>query len=169
MAQSFAEFERKIEAVQRDIDKIAWAEVGKALAPEIDKAVRGTLGDQSMSGWKRGAPIDVTGSFRATSDGVYLSAGKTSGLMRVLERGRNQGNAGGMAGPGVSADGTTRRNKDGSVRKVRARRARRWNGTTDGKDTWSHANDAMVDRAPGLVAVQVHRNLKQHLNEEGGQ
>ena len=133
--QSFAQFERKIEAVQRDIDKLAWAEVGKALAPDISQAVRGTLGDQSMSGWKRGSPIDINGSFRVTgSNGVFMSAGKASGPMRVLQSGRNQGGGShGMSGPGVSKDGTTRRTKSGGLAKVRARKAKRWNGTTAGR------------------------------------
>ncbi len=126
MAQSFAQFERKIAAVQDELSgaagKARLARVGKLAQGDVDEAVRGTLGDDSMSGWKRGAPIPIKGASRLVGDTeVFVSAGKASGPMRVLQSGRNQGNAGGMAGPGVSADGTTRRNKNGTVRKARAR------------------------------------------------
>ena len=118
-----------------------------------------------MSGWRRGSPIQVVGTFRAGPSSVFMSAGKAGGPMRVLQDGRNQGNGGGMAGPGVSKDGTTRRNKDGSVRKTRARKASRWNGTTQGKDTWSDAAAAMADKAPRLVFVQVGKTLSKTLSK----
>jgi len=127
-------------------------------------AVRGTLGDDSMSGWKRGAPIPIKGASRLVGDSeVFVSAGKASGPMRVLQSGRNQGNAGGMAGPGVSADGTTRRNKNGTVRKATKRKARRWNGTTAGKGTWSKADALIAARTPARVHAEVRKALGKHL------
>jgi hypothetical protein len=168
MAQSFAQFERKIAAVQDELSgaagKARLARVGKLAQGDVDEAVRGTLGDDSMSGWKRGAPIPIRGASRLVGESeVFVSAGKASGPMRVLEKGRNQGNAGGMAGPGVSADGTTRRNKNGTVRKARARRARRWNGTTAGKGTWSKADALIAARTPARVHAEVRKALSKHL------
>lgn len=163
--QSFKQFARKLDKVQADLERLGWAEVGKELAPEVDRAVNATLGDQSMSGWTRDNPIEIVGSYKVSRESVFISAGKSSGPMRVLQDGRNQGNAGGFAGPGVSKDGTTRRNKNGAVRKVRARKAKRWNGTTKGKDTWAHAAEAMAAKAPGVVFVQVGKALGKTLTK----
>ena len=168
MAQSFAQFERKIAAVQDELSGAAGEarrkRIGKLAQGDVDEAVHGTLGDDSMSGWKRGAPIPIKGASQLVGDTeVLVSAGKASGPMRVLQSGRNQGNAGGMAGPGVSADGTTRRNKNGTVRKVRARKARRWNGTTAGKGTWSKADALIAARTPARVHAEVRKALGKHL------
>ena len=168
MAQSFAQFERKIAAVQDELSgaagKARLARVGKLAQGDVDEAVHGTLGDDSMSGWKRGAPIPIKGASRLVGESeVFVSAGKASGPMRVLEKGRNQGNAGGMAGPGVSADGTTRRNKNGTVRKATKRKARRWNGTTAGKGTWSKADALIAARTPARVHAEVRKALGKHL------
>ena len=175
MAQSFAQFERKIAAVQDELSgaagKARLARVGKLAQGDVDEAVRGTLGDDSMSGWKRGAPIPIKGASRLVGDTeVLVSAGKASGPMRVLQSGRNQGNAGGMAGPGVSADGTTRRNKNGTVRKATKRKGyeygkvgRRWNGTTAGKGTWSKADALIAARTPARVHAEVRKALGKHL------
>lgn len=74
--------------------------------------------------------------------------GRSAGPWRVAEQGRNQGNAGGFAGPGIGVtSGVTLRTKAGKVRKVRARAGRRWNGTTAGKDTWSDAVAKMQPKA----------------------
>ena len=166
MGQSFAQVARKLDKVAADLERLGWDEVGKALAPDITKAVAGTLGDQSMSGWKRGAPIQIVGSYKVRADSVFLSAGKGSGPMRVLQDGRNRGGGGGFAGPGVNAKtGTTRRTKSGGVAKTRSRKAKRWNGTTAAKHTWDHAADAMAERAPRLVFVQVGKTLGKTLNK----
>ena len=167
--QSFAQVARKLELVAAEFDggnsRQRLTRVGKQLAPEVDAAVRGTLGDQSMSGWSRSGPIEIAGVARVIGDGaLFISAGKASGPMRVLQDGRNQGNSGGMAGPGVSADGSTRRTKSGNVVRARARKARRWNGTTRGKGTWDAAAERIADRAPGLVAKEVHKAIGKHVS-----
>ena len=168
MAQSLAQFERRIAMVSKEFDGTAGRErmrrVGKATQGDVDDAVRATLGDLSMSGWTRSRPANITGVSRVVGDGaVFISAGKASGQMRVLQDGRNQGNAGGMAGPGVSADGTTRRTKSGRVAKARTRKAKRWNGRTEGKGTWDKAADLMADRVPGRIAAETHKALARHL------
>ena len=170
MAQSFADLDRKLGRVVADLNgevsRAQMARVGKKLQGEINKAVAADIGDTSMSGWRRGAPIAVVGTSRAISDHAVIvePVKPAKGPMAVLERGRNQGNAGGMAGPGVSADGSTRRNKNGSVRKTRARKAKRWNGYTSGKETMSEASQAIKDKAPKLIAAEVRKALAKHLS-----
>ena len=169
MAESFADLQRKLLAVERDLEgrasRSAMARVGRALRPEIDRAVSGTLGDLSMSGWRRSGPIDIVGSHRVLDDATVLiePVKRAKGPMAVLERGRNQGNASGFSGPGISADGTTRRNANGSIRKVRARKGRRWNGTTQGKGTMGDAARVIADKAPKLIAAEVHKALAKRL------
>jgi hypothetical protein len=165
-----AAFARKMEAVQRDLtgqtSRSQMARVGKKLQPEIDRAVRGDLGDTSMSGWRRKGPIPIVGSSRALSDHAVIvePVKPAKGPMAVLERGRNVGNAGGFSGPGVNrSTGATRRTKSGGVAKVRAFKAKRWNGYTAGKGTMSEASQAIKVKAPGLVEGELVRVLSKHL------
>ena len=169
MAGDFASLNRKLEAVSRDLSgttsRAQMKRVGVKVQPLIDRAVTSSIGDLSMSGWRRGAPIQIKGTSRTTSDHAVLvePVKSAKGPMAVLERGRNMGNASGMAGPGVSADGTTRRNKNGSVRKVRARKSKRWNGYTPAKHTMTDASQLIKDKAPGLIADELHKSLAKHL------
>lgn len=159
MGESFADLDRKLTAVSKDLQstRVQMARVGEQLRPEIDHAVERTLGDLSMSGWRRSGPIEIVGTSRTVSDNAVRvePVKRAKGPMAVLERGRNTGGSTAMAGPGVSADGTTRRNKNGSVRKVRARKGRRWNGYTESKGTMSDAAEAIQRRAPGLINDEV--------------
>ena len=169
MAQSFADLDRKLGRVVADLNgevsRAGLARVGKKVQDAIEHAVSADIGDTSMSGWRRGAPVAVVGTSRAISDHAVIvePVKPAKDPMAVLERGRNQGNAGGMAGPGVSADGSTRRNKNGSVRRARTRKAKRWNGYTQGKGTMGDASQAIKDKAPRLVAGEVHKALGKHL------
>ena len=153
----FDDLGRRLDAMARDLSakgmESRLARVGRELAPLIDRAVAGDIGDQSMSGWRRRKPIEVVGT-SSVRDGLLsvepVKAAK--GPMRVLESGRNQGNASGFAGPGVNRlTGETARTKSGAVRKVRARKAKRWNGYTTGKGTWSEAAEAIIAKAPGAI------------------
>jgi len=167
MAQGFAALERKLVGLQDEFDgteaRARLGRVAKASRGDVDDAVRGDLGDLSMSGWRRGRPFDVIGMAEVVGDTEILvrPARMSRGPMRVLEQGRNMGNSGGMAGPGVSADGTTRRTKAGKLAKVRARKAKRWNGYTDGKDTWSDAERLLAERVPDRVRKEVRASLRK--------
>ena len=158
-----------MEAISRDLDgqtsRAQMQRVGKKLQPLINRAVAADIGDLSMSGWRRSGAIEIRGTSRVLSDHAVIVEPEKPGKgpMAVLERGRNMGDAGGMAGPGISADGTTRRNKNGSVRKTRARKAKRWNGTTKAKHTMSDASQLIKADAPGLIAKEVHKALAKHL------
>jgi hypothetical protein len=119
----------------------------------VETAVRGDLGDLSMSGWRRGAAIAISSHTEIEGEAIVVRPGtvdnawrRGKGPMRVLEQGRNQGGAGGFHGPGVAQRdgknflaGETARTASGKVRKVRARARKRWNGVTTGRGTWSSA------------------------------
>lgn len=84
-------------------------------------------------GW--GVPLDVKTKRLREGNGIIVHPTRFSaGPWTEVEVGRNQGNAVGFAGPGVNRKtGLTARTKAGGVRKVRAVRGRRWNGTTRGR------------------------------------
>jgi hypothetical protein len=154
---SFLNLDRKLNALADDLSgrkvlpRLA-IESRKRLVPKVAAAVRGDIGDESMSGWWRGSAIDVAGSITLESSGVgIVPRGKGAGPLRVLDQGRNQGNASGFSGPGInSITGVTARTKSGAVRKTRARKGKRWNGTTQGKGTWGDAVEEIVREAPGV-------------------
>ena len=165
MAQSFADLDRKLGRVVADLNgevsRAGLARVGKKLERQIDQAVTADIGDTSMSGWRRGGPIAIIGQSRVISDHAVIvePLPKTKGPMAVLERGRNV-----TFGPGVSSNGTTKRNKGGTVKRARKFKSKRWNGTTEGKATMSEASQAIKDKAPKLLAAEVHRALAKHLS-----
>ena len=94
-------------------------EIGLAAKDDIAKEVRKDAGGNlAMSGWRRGKPVQITGryDFKNTTSVVISPEKGAGGPMRVLNDGRNQGNAAGFHGPGVSKDGTTKRTKCCSAR-----------------------------------------------------
>ena len=165
---TFPEFSAKLEHLQREWSGVEGRRrlerVAQKTKGDVGEAVKGDLGDLSMSGWRRGNPIDVQGRYDVVTDSSFTvtPAKRGRGPMRVLEQGRNQGNAFGFSGPGVNAKtGATSRNADGSVRKVRARKGKRWNGRTAGKGTWSDATTLMRAR----TAERVHDELVKAMRE----
>lgn len=167
MAVGLAAFEQRLEALGKELDGTAKLARLKRVAADtkgdIDRVVRADIGDLSMSGWRRTKPIAVKGAFKVEGATVVMVP-SAPGPMRVLQQGRNQGNAGGMAGPGVFAKGGgTVRKKNGQVKATRARKAKRWNGRTTGKDTWTDATAIMVTEVPARYAREVHAALLKHL------
>lgn len=168
MATGFGDFTHRMERLAREMDGRALqarlTRVGVLSKADINEAVRGDLGDSSMSDWRRGNPTEIAGRFDVAGSTVTMLPSKSSGgHMRVLQDGRNQGNAPGMAGPGVSADGTTRRTGSGGVRKVRARKGRRWNGTTQGKGTWTDATEIMKRKMPDRYERALRADIARHI------
>lgn len=127
----------------------------QSLAPLVTAAVRADIGDNSMSGWTRGNPAQIRGV--PLKRGAVAVTSSANGQMRVLTDGRNMGESGGMQGPGIAASGTTRRNKNGTVRKARAFKAKRWNGYTRGKGTWDDAVSKMEAEYPKLMGRELHQ------------
>lgn len=158
MSSSFADLSRKMDALADDLSsrkvrtRLA-VEARRRLVPFVAAAVKADIGDESMSGWKRSAPINIAGNVTLESDGVgIVPKGRGAGPLRVLEQGRHQGNASGFSGPGINhRTGVTARTKSGAVRKVRATGRGHWNGSTQGKGTWSDAVERIVAEAPNVA------------------
>lgn len=176
--QDLAAFAKKIGRVSAELDGTAarkrLTRVAVDTKKDVDEAVKGDLGDQSMSGWRRGKPFDIKGRFDIKSDSSFEvnPVPRGRGPMRVLEQGRNQGGASGFHGPGIVRKGgkgygagETVRNANGKVRKVRTYKTKRWNGRTEGKGTWTDAVRLMQNRVPGRIARRFHDDLSKILGK----
>jgi len=132
------------------LSKANLRKVGRALLPVAEKAAKADLGmDGGFSGWRPGKVIRLRARAIVDSKGTSLTIRPTSssaGQWRVADQGRNRG-GGALLGPGIIRSGanagTTGRTKAGNVRKVRAFKAKRWNGVTQGKNTWADAEALM--------------------------
>ena len=153
MTESLSSFQRKLNALERELTgpklKQHMKAIGEA-AKEIAEAEasRDLGGDPKFSGW---AP-ELETRYVHVDDGVisFRPTKRSAGPWTVANDGRNQGTASGFFGPGANRlTGQTARTKTGNVRKVRAFKARRWNGTTRGKGT--------ADRAQARIDKQVDR------------
>jgi len=169
-SSGFGDLSKRIDLIAREMTGEAAAarlrKVGVLSKTDINDAVRADLGDLSMSGWRRGNPHEVVGRFDVVSPGTLemFPAGKAKGPMRVLQQGRNQGDAAGFAGPGMTrTGGVVGRTKSGAVRKTRAFKARKWNGYTQGKDTWDDAVRIMERNMPSRYHVEWLRDVARHV------
>jgi hypothetical protein len=127
------------------------AKVGKRMQTIARGAASRDLGgNDSFSGWRPGKPIPLATKVRPLSDkpGILLTPERWSaGPWTVAEFGRG----GGFQGPGASrGTGSTARNRNGNVKKVRANRSR-YSGTTAGKNTASDAVVAFEAQLPGII------------------
>jgi hypothetical protein len=135
-------------------------DVGKAAQKIAEKAASGDLGgDPKFSGW---APTLDTKVEHVGEGRIRIQpTGRSAGPWTVAEQGRNQGNAGGFAGPGVNRrTGATSRTKSGRLRKVR-QGSRRWNGRTQGKGTATEATAAMERETPRIVERGVQTAIRK--------
>lgn len=162
---SFGQLDRRLALYHAELtgraSQARASRVGVLSRSDINQAVRADLGDQSMSGWRRGNPHEIAGTSRVVSDHEVemLPARRAGGPMRVLESGRNQGNAGGFAGPGINTrTGSTSRTQSGAVRKVRSRAGKRWNGTTQPKHTWTEATERLAREMPKRYVREFERD-----------
>ncbi len=168
---SVAAFTRDFDKMMSDLTGPEKRKITRAQAEEAQKiaakaAARDLGGDRAFSGWNRTGPIPLDTQIRPARDGnTLLTPTKGSaGPWTVAEFGRNQGNAGGFAGPGIGRSGITSRTKSGAVRKVRARRARRWNGTTQGKGTASEAIKVMDRVLPKIADEAVTKVIRKRFD-----
>lgn len=140
--------------------------VGMETKPLVESGVVSELGDQSMSGWRRGAPITIAGRYdiykesasqsdAAESSLVVRPTPRARGPMRVLERGRHMGSTGRLEGPAIVQTGTnagiTRRRKNGTIVVGKPSKARRWNGYTQPQRTWSEISALLERRTPEVA------------------
>lgn len=147
----FAALERKVELLAKEFSGTAGKRRLNAVAAEtkkdVDEAVKADLGDQSMSGWRRSKPINLKGRYDLIDDHSFRVTPNVSGPMVVLEEGRNRGKSGPVQ----------RRNKRG-----RLMRAKRWNGHTQPKHTWSEATALMQRRVAERVDRQVVKAISNY-------
>lgn len=145
--------------------------VGDRLAPLVRQAIVADIGKPSMRNWpSKGEPegraIVLKGK-RAAEFGTARTGGvmiirdrRGAGMVRLLDRGRNMGQAAGFAGPGMNKKtGITSRTKSGGLRKVKDQTTggygtttgKRWNGYTAAEHTWADALKLMRAAAPSAV------------------
>ena len=159
----FASLERRVGQLAAEFDgtngRKRLGVVAKQTAKDVDEAVRADLGDQSMSGWRRGAPIQVTGVADVVSDTeIRVSPQRRAvGPMRVLEQGRQS-----YATGDRRASGSYVSKKTGE-RKTRTRKVKRNTKATAGKGTWSDAVALMQARVGKRVDDQVHEAIRRHI------
>lgn len=117
-------------------------------------------GDPKFSGWT--PTLDVRFDHIGEGRISFHPSRSGAGPWTVAERGRNQGNAGGFSGPGISrSTGLTSRTKSGGLRKVRATTGKRWNGVTRGKHTATAAL-ARIDReTPPIIEAAVAKTVRK--------
>ena len=166
--RSLAEFGHELNELGKDLtttEKRAITEQMGRRAQQLATiaASKDLGGDPKFSGW---APTLDT-QIRPQSDGSALltPTKRSAGPWTVAERGRNQGDVGLFAGPGINRNtGVTSRTKSGGVRKVRAFQAKRWNGVTQGKSTASDAAELMERELPGIAERGVRRAIRKRFD-----
>jgi len=159
-----AEFAAKVKSLEDDVDGGAWlrsvsrkvGEEAKGIAEREASADLG--GDPKFSGW---APTLDT-KFMVRDDGrtmIFSPTRSSAGPWTTATVGRNQGNASGFAGPGLnSRTGTAAFTKRGNVRR---RKARRWNGRTEGKGTGDRVAARVEKVAPDLIDAEMGKRLRK--------
>ncbi len=169
---SLAAYGRELAGLESDLtgserQKIT-RQMGRVAQEIADRAAASDLGgDRAFSGWTRASPIALDTVVRNGRNGATILSPTrgSAGPWTVAERGRNQGDAGGFAGPGVNrSTGLTSFTKAGKVRKVRERRARRWNGTTRGHRTASEALKVMDDKLPKIADAAVSKVIRKRFD-----
>jgi hypothetical protein len=148
MADTFASFNRKLDDFRSELDgtklKAKLEDVGKAAKGDAAKALAADIGDQSMSNWWRGRPINLAARYELKGDSSIevTPAPRARGPWRVLEDGRRGGSATDLVLVG-------RVRKKSGTRRARSRG--RNQGATAGKNTWSDAVQIMERETPKRV------------------
>lgn len=160
-------FGREVDRWQREYEKIhkrritrAQAEAGATIAIGKFSGVLG--GDPKFSGWAPEIELQVK---ETRSGGAVMMPTRTgAGPATVATQGRNQGNAGGFAGPALNKrTGMTSRNKRGNL--IMRRTARRqWNGYTDPKIEASSIISAIDAKAEKIAETEHRRGLQKHFD-----
>lgn len=172
-----AEFARELDEMDRNLATKTALQATRAqaqLAQKIATAVAAADlgGDPRFSGWRPELETRIKPIRGGKGVGhVLLPTRISAGPWTVAERGRNQGDGGGGAffGPGVNRrTGETARTKAGRVRKVRAVKARRWNGRTQPKFTATKAVAQMDKQLPPIADKLATRQMRRHFDVTTG-
>lgn len=162
MADTFDSYARRVQRFKGQLtdDAVSHA-LGKMAKKAAEASASGDLGgDPKFSGWapKLDTRYDIVGPGRIS----FKPTPRSAGPWTVAQQGRNQGNASGFSGPGINAKtGVTARTKSGGVRKVRARKAKKWNGRTAGKGTADKALKRIDDQMPGIVDRHIKQSIRK--------
>lgn len=116
---------------------------------DVAQAVRGDIGDSSMSGWRRGNPIEIVGAVEGGSAIVPVRPAR--GPMRVLESGRNTYAAGDRRNSGMYTS-----KKTGMTRQ-KTRKVKRSVAAHGGKGTWSDARALIESNLAKRSRDALHR------------
>ena len=130
--------------------------LGMVAKADAARAVTGSIGDLSMSHWRRGNPIPIVSRFDV--EGTVLTvqpAPRGRGPMRVLEDGRRARDA--------QSKVSFRQLKSGAV-KVRRGKTTARSGATKGKQTWTHAVEAMSRSTVKGMRVQAAAKWRKALS-----
>lgn len=146
MAGDLDPFIKKLNTFSRDLNGDGMQQlvnaIGMGAKQDVDAAVRADLGDQSMSGWHRGKPVQISGRYEMTGDAIEVTPGRTRAMMRVLEDGRRAHRAGDQR-----LKSRYKAKKTGLV-KERTATVTRNVGATRPKNTWSEAVERIVKETP---------------------
>jgi hypothetical protein len=170
--KSLTAFGVELQRMAKDLTVDEKSDITRAMGREARRlaeaeASRDLGGDRAFSGWRRGRPIPLATQLLDGRAGATVLAPtkRAAGPWTVANQGRNQGNASGFAGPGVNrVTGVTARTKSGRVRKVRAAKGRRWNGTTAGMDTADRAVKQMERKLPHVADKEVRRVMQKRFD-----
>lgn len=141
----------ELPALERKLDQLAAGIEGRAMRAAITKAggegkklaaeaLKGDIGDMSMSNWRRGKPINLAVRYDVKRDTeVEIGPNKrAAGPWRVLEEGRKSGMSKG-----------SRKRKPRPV------------SSSSGKGTWSDATEKMERELPKVVHEAVQDVLRK--------
>lgn len=155
----FVDFGIRLQKLAKNLSgpqmKAVLDKAGVEAKKDVTEAVRGDIGDTSMSNWRRGRPIDIGARFK--DDGpdaiVILPASRSGGPMRVLEEGRKAGGSHDLILVGKARKDGTRRAKSRG----------RNQGATSGKNTWTEAGVLIDKRTPPRLLDGIHELMTDTL------
>ena len=162
MADTFASFAAKLVRFEKELgDEAQLHAIGKMAKAEAKSAASADLGgDAKFSGWE--PTLDTAYDIVGPGKLLFKPTRRGAGPWTVAEQGRNNANASGFQGPGINVKtGVTSFTNAGSVRKVRSRKGKRWNGTTQGKGTASDALTRIDRKVPIIVNQNIGRAIRK--------
>lgn len=153
MTDDFASVALRLDELARTFDAEAKQIIAKGIEPgakeDVESAVRGDIGDLSMSGWwktgRNGGPVLLTARTGVEGESIVTRPGTEGqswrrglGPMRVLEDGRKA----------TLIDTSGKKPKMYRMNGARQRRVKRVSTATTGKQTWSDAMQLLMKNTP---------------------
>jgi len=128
-----------------DAKKIISTAVQDVAKADVEAAVRGDIGDITMSGWPRSQPMPISAHMQVEGEAIVVRPGTTGagwrkgmGPMRVLQEGRRA----------TLIDTSGRKPKMYRMNGEKRRRVKKASVATRGKGTWSHAMERLMKSTP---------------------